>query len=380
MILAVTVRARRLTASPLLRDLLVALIAYGLTLVVLAGGHGTNRHLDPLGSVLAAAACFPLLARRHSPLVVFALTAAASATLNGFGYELGLPFGPTVALFFVATDERTRSRIGRTAAVVLGMLAIHVGTSAIPNETFPTTAILFGLLVWGGAWVIGDQVVHRRRRVARAKEELQRERRLAVAEERTRIARDLHDSAAHAINVILVQAAAARLLQQEDPTGARDALTTIEDVARETVGEIDGLVRTLREDATNGEPEPPTGLAALDTLIRRSRIAGLTSRVETTGSPRVLPAAVDQAAYRILQESLTNAARHGSGSAQVEIDYRENELALKVANPVSRHAHRIAGTGHGVVGMQERAALLGGRLEVTDLGERFIVRAHLPLR
>jgi len=366
--------------SPLARDALVALVAYALTLAVMHGVHGANRHLDALGGVLAAVACFPLLARRRSPLGVFVLTTAASATLNGLGYGLGPPFGPTVALFFVATDDRTRTRIRQTAVVVLGMFAIHVGSTVIAHSGFPTSPILFGILVWGGAWVIGDQVVHRRRRLARAEEELQRERRLAVAEERTRIARDLHDSAAHAINVILVQAGAARLLQPENPDGARDALATIEDVARETIGEIDQLVRTLREDTSNGEPEPPAGLAALDTLIDRSRTAGLTIELDTTGTPRVLPAAVDQAAYRILQESLTNAARHGTGGAEVEVDYGENELALGVTNPVSPAANGRAGTGHGILGMQERAALLGGELEASHNGGRFNVRARLPLR
>jgi len=377
--LTATVRARRLTQSPLLRDLLVALLAYGLTLAVLHGMPGAKHHLDPLGGALAAVSCIPLLARRRSPLGVFMLTTAASASLNGLGYGLGPPFGPTFALFFVATDERTRARIRQTATVVLGMFAIHVGSTLIPHRGFPTSPILFGILVWGGAWVIGDQVVQRRQRLARAAQEIQRERRLAAAEERTRIARDLHDSAAHAINVILVQAGAARLLQQENPAAARDALTTVEDVARETIGEIDQLVRTLREDGGDREPEPPTRLAALDALLARSRTAGLTVTLHVDGTKRPLPQGVDQAAYRILQESLTNAARHGSGAAEVGIAYRENELLLEVTNPTSPEA-ATGEAGHGIIGMQERAALLGGKLDATADPGRFAVRARLPIR
>src|SRR5581483_4761443 len=266
--------SHRLTRSPFVRDLLVASLAYGLTLAVLHGMPGTKRHLDVLGGAFAAVACFPLLARRRSPLGVFVLTTAASATLSALGYGLGPPFGPTFALFFVANDERTRARIQQTATVVLGMFAIHVGSTLVSHGGFPTSPILFGILVWGSAWVIGDQLRHRRHRQAGLARELERERRLAVAEERTRIARDLHDSAAHAINVILVQAGAARLLQHDSPAEARAALTTIEDVARDTIGEIDHLVRTLRE-GIDGEPEPPTGLSALDTLLDRSRTAGL---------------------------------------------------------------------------------------------------------
>jgi signal transduction histidine kinase len=312
---------------------------------------------------------------------VFTVTTAASAILAALDYGLGPPFGPTVALFFVASDERTRARIRGTGVVVLGMFAIHVGSTLISHGGFPTSPVLFGILVWGGAWVIGDQVAHRRQRLARAAQELQRERRLAVAEERTRIARDLHDSAAHAINVILVQAGAARLLQQENPVGARDALTTIEDVARDTIGEIDQLVRTLRDDANGDGPEPPTGLAALETLVERSRTAGLTVRVAIEGERRALTAAVDQAAYRILQESLTNAARHGDGSADVHIRYGSNALELEISNPLPPSASRRSSeSGHGILGMRERASLLAGRLETSPGDDRFEVHAWLPLK
>lgn len=373
-----TIRARRLTQAPLVRDLLVALVAYGLTLAVLHGMPGTKRHLDPLGGVLAAVACFPLLARRQSPLGVFALTTAASATLNGLGYGLGPPFGPTFALFFVATDERTRARIRLTATVVLGMFAIHVGSTLFRHSGFPTSPILFGILVWGGAWVVGDQLRHRRHRRADLTREMERERRLAVAEERTRIARDLHDSAAHAINVILVQAGAARLLQQESPAEARAALTTIEDVARDTIGEIDQLVRTLREGA-DGEPEPPTGLAALDTLLERSRTAGLIVNLDVEGTRRPLPSGVDQAAYRILQESLTNAARYGDGSAHVAIAYTDRQLTLEISNPLSPgRVSRDNEAGHGILGMRERATLLAGSLEASIADGLFHVHARLP--
>ena len=374
------VHLRRLTHSALLRDVLAALVAYGLTLAVLHGMPGGKRHLDLLGGVLAGVACFPLLTRRRWPLGVFVLTTAASAAMNGLGYGLGPPFGPTFALFFVAIDERTRTRIRQTAPVVLLMFAIHVGSTRISHSGFPTSPVLFGILVWGAAWVVGDQLRHRRHRRAELVERAERERRLAVAEERTRIARDLHDSAAHAINVILVQAGAARLLQQDQPAATHEALTTIEDVARETIGEIDQLVRTLRENTDSGEPEPPTGLAALNSLLERSRTAGLTIRLEIKGSRRTLPAAVDQAAYRILQESLTNAARHGNGTAHVEIGYTEQELALDISNPVSPDtASRSKKPGHGILGMRERATLLAGTLDTTRDRTRFTVHARLPL-
>jgi signal transduction histidine kinase len=385
-----SIRARRLARSPLLRDFAVAAIAFALTLALLAGAHGSSRALDPLGGMLAAVACFPLLARRRSPLAVFVVTTAASAILNGLGYALGPPFGPTAALFFVAADERMRERLGQTAGVVLGLFAVHVGATTIAHPSFPTGPILFGIVVWGGAFVVGDQIRQRRQRNAelverarRAERELERERRLAAAEERTRIARDLHDSAAHAINVILVQAGAARLLQPRDPDAVRAALSTIEDVARETVGEIDLLVRGLR-DAGHAEDsaqvELPLGLAALDTLAERYRAAGLAIDVHVAGRVRPLPHGVDQAAYRILQESLTNAARHGGGLARVDVRYGDREFELTVANPVAASVDGAAGAGggHGILGMRERASLLGGTLDIGREGDAFRVHARLP--
>jgi signal transduction histidine kinase len=365
-------------------DAPIAAAAFGLTLALLASAHNPDRALDTPGVLLAAVASLPLLARRRSPLAVFALTTAASATLNGLGYALGPPFGPTIALFFVAADERSRTQIAETGAVVVGLFVAHIAASAAAHSGFPTTAVLFGIVVWGGAWMLGDLVRQRRRRrveleerIRRSERDRQRERRLAAAEERTRIARDLHDSAAHAINVILVQAGAARLLQERDPKAARTALSTIEDVARETIGEIDLLVRGLRENGA-GQPEaiePPTGLAALDTLAERYRAGGLEIDVRVNGAARPLPRALDQAAYRILQESLTNAARHGNGSAEVNIRYGESELELTVSNPTRRVTSE---GGHGILGMRERAALLGGTLDAGPNGTGFIVRARLP--
>jgi signal transduction histidine kinase len=381
-----SIRARRLAHSPRLTDVAVAATTFGLTLAMLAAAHSATRALDPLGVVLAAAATFPLLVHRRSPLGVFVVTTAASATMNGLGYAVGPPFGPTAALFFVAADRRTRERLGQTAAVVLGLFAVHVGATAIAHPSFPTAAILFGILVWGGAFVVGDQVRQRRQRDAelverarRAERELERERRLAAAEERTRIARDLHDSAAHAINVILVQAGAARLLRSRDPDAAGAALTTIEDVARATIGEIDVLVRGLREERDSPGVEPPLGLAALDTLAERYRAAGLTIDVHIAGNRRALPRGIDQAAYRILQESLTNAARHGDGAARADVRYRDDEVELTISNPVSAIADGVSGArGHGILGMRERASLLGGTLDASREGDTFRVRARLP--
>jgi signal transduction histidine kinase len=379
------------TRSERLVDVAIAAGAFALTLALMAAGGANSdadvRSLDLLGVVLAAASTFPLVGWRRAPLAVFVTTAAASALLNGVGYIGGPPFGPTAALFLLAlAPDRARPRTWVTAATVSALFALHVGAVGFAEDAFPTVPLLFGVVVWGGAWVLGDRVRLRRERIAelearaeRAERDAERERRLAAAEERTRIARDLHDSAGHAINVILVQAGAARLLGARDPERSQAALETIEEVALETLGEIDRLVTALREDdgsaQANGNVEPPLGLAGMATLVERHRKAGLAVELAAHGQRRPLAPGVDQAAYRILQEALTNAARHGDGRAEVAVTYEDESLALTVSNP-TRHAH--VKDGHGLVGMRERAALVGGTLDVSASNGTFRIHARLP--
>jgi signal transduction histidine kinase len=335
---------------------------------------------------LAAAASLPLVVRRRFPLGVFVATAGASSVMSALGYPPGPPLGPTVALYSLALrPDEALARTWLTGVTVAGMLVVHVAAVGVGEGDLPTVPLMFGLLVWGGAWVLGDRVRLRRERraelearIRRAERDAERERRLATAEERTRIARDLHDSAGHAINVILVQAGAARLLGGRDPERSQAALETIEEVARETLGEIDQLVRALREGdlpSENDGVEPPLGLAGLATLVERHRFAGLEVDMAVHGPRRPLAPGVDQAAYRILQEALTNAARHGDGSAEVDLTYGDHALELMVDNPIGPEP---SGSGHGIVGMRERAALLGGSLEAAAANGVFQVRARLP--
>jgi signal transduction histidine kinase len=262
---------------------------------------------------------------------------------------------------------------------------VLLGPSLARNGLGP--GVFAGTVVWALAWFAGDRIRQRHERIAGATEralqaerEAERERRLASAEERTRIARDLHDSAGHAVNVILVQAGAARLLLERDPARSRAALETIEDVARETLVEIDQLVRALRDPAGTDGVEPPAGLAALGTLVERSRAGGLDVEVAVEGERRPLPPGVDQAAYRILREALTNASRHGAGMARVELAYGPAALELVVTNPLPAGVVAANRAGHGIVGMRERAFLLGGTLETSATDGVFRVRASLPYR
>jgi signal transduction histidine kinase len=350
--------------------------------------------LDLIGVVLTACATLPLLAWRRFPLGVFVATSATSVLMAGLGYPVGLLIGPTIALYLLAASrDRETPWTGWTTAAAVGLFVAYLGAAAAQG-TFPGTELLHTGLAWAGAWFAGERTRLRREQMAelrvrtrRAEREAERERLLAVAEERTRIARDLHDSAGHAVSLIVVRAGAARLRHHQDPAGSLPALEAIEQTARQTVEEIDQIVGTLREGGeTNGAVEAPAGLASLDTLIATHTAAGFEVGVDVSGTPRSLGGAADQAAYRILQEALTNAARHGAGGATIALVFGHEVVELTVTNPVTAEGTRAgdghgvprSGGGHGLIGMRERAVLVGGSLDAGHTNRAFRVNARIP--
>ncbi|HZC71687.1 MAG TPA: histidine kinase [Jatrophihabitans sp.] len=370
----------------------LAALVLGLSVGVLAaGGLGTRdpdaRDLDVLGWLLASAAAVPLLARRRAPLLSYLLSAAATIALVGARYPIDFPFGPAVALYTVATSYAGDPRPARRNAAILGgaaFIPLAVAAHVIGGSELSGLApgLIFWALTLGGVWIAGDRARLRRERMAeleeraaRTEREAEAERRLAAAQERTRIARELHDSAGHAINVILVQAGAARLLHERDAAGSLRAIATVEDVARSTITEIDRLVHALRDD---DDPPIPADPGAFDQLIQQHRRNGLELHARTDGVPRNVSRSVTWAAYRILQEALTNAARHGTGSADVALSFTASGVEVTVTNPTEPATASPRNGGHGIVGMRERASLLGGTLEAGAQDGRFHVHAQLP--
>ncbi|MDQ4131432.1 MAG: histidine kinase, partial [Actinomycetota bacterium] len=266
-------------------------------------------------------------------------------------------------------------------------MVAYLAAAAAAQRTFPGTELLHSGLAWAVAWFAGEwtrlrreQIAELRARAVRAEREVERERLLAAAEERARIARDLHDSAGHAINVIAVRAGAARLRHHQEPDRSLLALGAIEEVARQTVEEIDHIVGTLREGGPANGVEAPIGLASLDTLIAEHAAAGLEVTFDASGASGPLATAADQAAYRIIQEALTNAARHGTGSARIELAFGDETVELIVTNPLPARTSRHPGRGHGLIGMRERAVLLGGSLDAGRSDGTFRVCARIPYR
>lgn len=376
--------------SPLV-NAAVALVVTAATIAMIGAhpfeGRGAED-LDALAVALAALAGLSLFLRHASPLGVLGVSTAAGAALALLGYAPVVHLAPAVALATVASRS-PRDHV-RWAAIVAaagwGCIALSEAVVVDPRGDFVRSGLL-----WAGAWILGDRRRQQRQRMVdlaeraeRAERETERERALAAAEEREHIARELHDSAGHAINVILVQAGAARLWHERDPQRTREALEAVEKVAHDTLTEIDGLVGALRGGGrTDAAPLP--GLGDLDALIATHRAGGLDVTDRREGATRPLAPAVDRAAYRIAQEALTNAAKHGdppsggqTASADLVVGFAGDALELTVTNPATREASPRPGGGHGIAGMRERATLLGGALEAGHADGTFRVHARLP--
>lgn len=381
-----------LPASRALLDAAVTMLAFAGTLVQLSrGGMTPAGHqltdLDPIGILLVACSTLPILGWRRFPLGVFVVTSSASVLLAGLGYPIDLLLGPTAALFLLAGSRGEHHRwTSRISGIVVGLFIAYLVAAAVAHRSFPGFELLHSGLALAGAWFAGErtrlrreQLVELKDQAMRAERGAERERLLAVAEERARIARDLHDTAGHAINVIAIRAGAARLRHHQDPGRSLLALGEVEDLARQTAEEIDHIVAALREKGSDADlVEAPHGLASLCTLIELRAATGLQVTLESIGAPRRLAVAADQAAYRILQEALTNAARHGAGTVKVRLTFEDHGLGLTVANPVSETIGPPSRTGHGLVGMRERVSLMGGRLDAAAVDGVFRVQAVIP--
>ena len=341
------------------------------------------RGADIVGVALCLLAALPLLARHRAPRA--ALLAVLGATVALVALDYAVLTAPAPAIVLAALAERDRRQDGVAILIIcLAAFAAFVAVAWARFEPEPGEYAITALL-WAGGWIVGDRrrlarqrAAQERERAAQERESTVREQRLAVAEERTRIARELHDSAGHAINSILIQAGAARLVQDSQPESSREAIATIEAIARETMQDIDAILGGLR----NGAPadlEPLPGIDRIAALVERHQAAGLDFSLRDRTSPELrLPPPIDRAAYRIAQEAMTNAARHGTGAAELTLECRDGVLTLTVANPVADGATARTTGGHGLTGMRERAALLGGTLDARRVGDRFEVRATLP--
>jgi signal transduction histidine kinase len=357
----------------------LGVLVFSVLQLVLGGGFGDFAEVtaepDGLSFALVLLSALALLWRYQHPRTVLLVTLALSLALAALAYGVHAPAAPAVALYACAfRPQRGRSwPVLATAAagwVALVLIEVAVTPYGVADYVLPG-------LIWAGAWLIGDRRRFLRAHVADQLDRARREHELVVAEERARIARELHDSAGHALNTILVQAGAARVLRESDSERSARAVATIEDLAREAIDEIDRIVGLLREDREM-DRSPLPGIDQIPALVQRQRAGGLDVHLTIDGEPNRPPTPVSRAAYRIAQESLTNASRHGAGSAAIAIQLAPDGLELSVANPVTPRAEPRPGGGRGIAGMRERAKLLGGSLQAGRNGSRFELHAQLP--
>ncbi|WP_404961975.1 sensor histidine kinase [Streptomyces sp. 147326] len=326
-----------------------------------------------------------LVARHRHPVAVVYAVSVVTLVYVGAGY----PYGPVflslaVACFAAVVAGRRRAAWGAVGLLWAGHLLIGhwlyrwlppVGDGpASWSQEVAVTAWVLAILA------VSELVRLRREQWARERAERRAAERRRVDEERLRIARELHDVLAHSISVINVQAGVGLALLDSDPEQARTALTTIKAASKEALGEVRQVLDTLR--APGEAPRTPApGLDRLDELVEQAAAAGLTVDVSAEGEARALAPGVDLAAFRILQEALTNVVRHsGARTARIRLGWRPRALELRVEDDGPATGGATDGSGNGLVGMRERASALGGDIEAgprPDGGFRVIAR--LPL-
>ena len=321
----------------------------------------------------------PLLAVRRAPAAVLGVLVAALvvwAVLSDGTNEAMAPFPSLlVTTFCVGLRVRDQVRSVALAAVpVLAMWAV-ITWGFYANEPSPTGLVILVFFL-GGAWAAGRLVLGRALQLER---EVGEAARTAVADERSRIARELHDVVAHSLSIVTVQAAAAQGLLTRDPARAAEHLDAVRSSAREGLEEMRRLVGVLREDEPTYAPQP--SLERLGELVADARAAGVPVALEVPDPAPPLPAGLDLAAYRIVQEALTNVRRHaGRVPTEVRVRREDDGLALEVVNAPGAVREDASGAGRGIVGMQERVRMYGGQLHVgPEAGGGWAVRVRLPV-
>jgi signal transduction histidine kinase len=366
------------------------LIAGFVTIMQISGTQGTASsnaiaEPDPLGYTLLTVTGLALVVRRRYPVQLFVGLAAISI----WYYTAGYPDGPGWVSLFVATytltahgDGRRTLRIAAAGIAVLAPIWLLTGDLE-PRAEAGWVFFRIGAAIMAAA--LGESVRSRRVIAAEAQERAERAERTREEEaqrrvdaERLRIAREVHDTVAHAIAIVNVQAGVTAHVLDKRPERAREALVTIEQTSARALRELRTTLGVLRDV---DDHTPTGGLAQLDDIVAMAREAGLDVKVEADSPSRDLPTAVDRAAYRILQESITNVIRHaGPARVTISVTHHATDLELRVVDD-GRGPGEPAGTGRGIVGMRERCGLLGGELTAgPGPAGGFQVLARLPLQ
>ncbi|MEV0719912.1 sensor histidine kinase [Asanoa sp. NPDC050611] len=358
---------------PLAVDSIIALLCYLATIAspVVDGEDTTMMY------VFAALSSLPLAWRRRWPVPITFLTGVATSVLAVNDLIKEVPFGQLVATYTFAALAGP----GWRALGILGTVA-GLGISLTPKSSIlPVSATV---IMFGGAYALGAIARSRRKLIANLEaraEQLAADYTKAASRERERIARDMHDILAHSVSLIVVQAEAGPVVVRSDPARAEQVFDAIADAGRDALTQLRRTLGVLRSEPASRAPQP--GLDAVPALVEQARVAGLAAVLHERGARRPLPADTPVAAYRVVQEALTNVVRHArAGRVEVVLRWDDDELGLEVRDD-GRGPGRRAGSssGHGLIGMRERVAACGGTLETgaASDGPGFRVHARLPV-
>ncbi|MFC4017105.1 sensor histidine kinase [Micromonospora sp. GCM10011542] len=360
------------------RDWVIAVCVAAVLLVAGLSGDRPATAVDPLGFALLVAGGLALAARRRAPVAVLAATGVCAVGYQAVGFDV-----PAVAfLFAVYAAVRAGHRVVTVVAAVLMLAALPLAALALPGDLPVGEAFARARNALELAWLVaagaaGEALRQAERRADEAERTREETARRRADEERLHIARELHDSLTHQISIIKVQAEVAVHLAQKRGEQVPEALLAIREAGREATRELRATLEALRDDGNT----PPHGLDQLPALVERARMTGLDATLTIEGQRHDVPVAVDRTAYRIVQEALTNIARHAAAAtASVRIDYRPGTLAIRVDDDGKAMADTTPVPGVGLLGMRERVTSLGGRLRAEPRGEGgFTIQAELPV-
>jgi signal transduction histidine kinase len=371
-------------------DVALGVLATGAWVAEVSDADETPVAVIVLGVVAGGA----LTLRRSAPLAVLLTTLGVAVPTAIIAPDVGDPLEASaasvlIALYTTAALRELRESIAALVLTAVVLIVLSVATADVENRE---TSALGGAIVVGalsvGIWGLGAYAQTRRRyareqreRVAQLEREREQLARIAVHEERASIARELHDIVAHSVSVMLVGVRGARDVLRTAPDVADDTLARVETSGEQSLAELRRILALLREPEHAAESRPQPSLAELDELVADYRDAGLPVRLEVTGEPQPLPGGVELSVYRIVQEALTNVLKHSQPTrVTVTLAFRNSDLELEVVDDGTTPANGVATSGHGIVGMRERVALLGGELQTgRRAGGGYRVAARLPV-
>lgn len=378
-------RAR--AVSPATYDLIFAVVLVGLGIVTVYGQDVSAglREPSPLGVLAAVGGAAPVAVRRRYPIGALVTSLAVTLVYYGAGFPEGsLPYNALILTYSAASWSPPRRAAVGLAAALLTIISLGL----LDRPEFETITLL---VIFAGTWLGGSAARWRREslkaelRAATERAEIDRQRSARlVAEERLRIAQELHDVVAHSMSVIAVQAGAGSHLLHDDPDQAQRSLDSISATSRATLAELRRLLGVLRDDTGARSHLPAPGVADLPQLVAEVRDLGLPVELHVEGEPSGANPAIELSAYRVVQEALTNVIKHAGQptAVLVTLDHRPEELYIRVTDDgrgVSSRPGSLPRTGHGLVGMQERVDAWGGTLATGLRPEGgFVVEASLP--